>query len=227
MICKTWQEENLKINQTLNLIKIPDEKLIDVSYVDIKYRSDLKKLPVKSGVYWIYTDEPIHHSFNDNPCSYKINDGDLTLTPIYNGSSISSIRGRISSHLFSNDIENKTDAGNMSGISVDVFPKISTSHRKNIWSKTGKKLPLFNNKKIVSKSDIDLSSFSTEEINIINSGDEIFFANGINVESDKHKDFCFRVYYIYNIHDVYCSHIENQWRINYGCPKLCTYVEGR
>jgi len=69
--------------------------------------------------------------------------------------------------------------------------------------------------------------FSKEEKKIIKKNNTIYFKNGINIFSEKHKNYKWTVYYLeidnHNIRD----YIEIEWRKKYGVPQLCSYSIGR
>lgn len=55
----------------------------------------------------------------------------------------------------------------------------------------------------------------------------IYFKNGINVLSNKHKKYNWQIYFLeienHNIRD----YIEIEWRKKNGVPILCSYMSGR
>lgn len=213
-----WSDENKKFVEFKEGMKIPNEKLEDVSYIDLKTSSDFGKISNKGGVYWIVTNEKVNHSLNTSNPPKNIYSGTQTLFIIYNGVA-DKLRSRISGHLLSEEKEKSpTNAGGHSAISIDVFGPESKSHRKILFSKSSnRKTPYMNGKKIT-KESLDLSSFTQSEIDIINNNDTVFFSNGIDIFDNKHKNNLFRIYFISDIDMTYASVIETSWRDLYGVP---------
>jgi hypothetical protein len=59
-----WVRENSRFASVVNIIKRPDERLSWVPYVDLKRKTDFKKIPKGLGCYWIWTNENVTHSFH-------------------------------------------------------------------------------------------------------------------------------------------------------------------
>lgn len=214
-----WINEDKKLIALEDSVKIPDNKLSDVDNLTLKNIDDLDKIQNTGGCYWIWTNEPIKHSFHNKIMPLKLNNGEI----IYNGVATEKIRDRIKKHLFSCVDER------MSGISVDIL--LSTyngSHRKKALSLTGKPA-YFNGKRIRIKKDLLSINLTNEEKEfVIKEEESIFFRNGINVSETKHINFTYKVYYIVGLKSYsYADIIEKKWRKLHGIPRLCTYSKGR
>lgn len=218
-------------NKIIYSISLPCEKLLICKKIVIKKSDDFDLISNKPGLYWITTNEPINHCLNSGlNCLTNINDDSKI---IYNGSS-GDIRSRIKEHLYRSD--EKGGEGTQSGISIDILNKNfednkKISHVKCLWGENKKTPKYFKDgkiKKINDKNDIiNEIYFSKEEKNIIKKNNVIYFKNGINIFSEKHKKYNWTIYYLeidnHNIRD----YIEIEWRKKYGVPQLCSYTSGR
>ena len=216
---KIWLKEDRMVENFEKVVKIPDSKLSNVEFVNLKNKKDFDKIPKKGGCYWIWTNEPVLHSLHKKPTPQKFNNGEI----IYNGIAKDDVSGRIKHHLLG-DI----DAG-WSGISVDILPKNVKSHRKKAMSREGK-VPFLNGKRINSKDILlDLNLSNKEKKEIIKSNSKVFyFRNGIDIFEPKHKKHIWRVYFIVGLNSMsYIDIIEKKWRSSFGIPKLCSYISGR
>lgn len=213
-----WKREEEKFKILEATIKIPDKELKEVDMVELHAIEDFEKIPDKGGCYWIWTDEPVHHSFHRNKTPEKIYGGEV----IYNGIAKDNVRLRIMHHL-----NGAVEAG-WSGISMDVLFSQPASHRKKVFSAKGK-VPYLDGEPIRSKELACKLYLLAEENKFIkdNSLDKCFFRNGINIFEPKHKKYIFRVYYIAGLKTLYLEFIEKKWREKYGLPKLCSYSSGR
>ena len=212
-------------NKIIYSISIPCERLLICKKICIENQDNFDLIPNKSGLYWITTNEPINHCLNSGlKCPNNI-DNDYKI--IYNGST-GDIRSRIKEHLFRSD--DKGGSGTQSGISIDILHNIDDnkkiSHIKCLWGENKKTPKYFKDVKITkmdNKEDIlnDIF-FSKEEKKIIKKNNTIYFKNGINIFSEKHKNYKWTVYYLeidnHNIRD----YIEIEWRKKYGVPQLCS-----
>jgi hypothetical protein len=218
-------------NKIIYSISLPCEKLLICKKTVIKKSDDFDLISNKPGLYWITTNEPINHCLNSGlNCLTNINDDSKI---IYNGSS-GDIRSRIKEHLYRSD--EKGGEWTQSGISIDILNKNfednkKISHVKCLWGENKKTPKYFKDgkiKKINDKNDIiNEIYFSKEEKNIIKKNNVIYFKNGINIFSEKHKKYNWTIYYLeidnHNIRD----YIEIEWRKKYGVPQLCSYTSGR
>jgi len=213
-----WLKQEEKFFNAVTDVKIPNRKLNKVPFSVIKKISDLDKIPQGGGCYWIWTNEPVLHTFHPNKIPKRIDNGEI----IYNGIAKRNVRGRIQHHLFG-----EPDAG-WSGISLDLYLKNTKSHRKKYLGITGK-VPYYNGEKIRTKELLNKLNFSDPEKKYIEDNDlgNYFFRNGININDNKHKDFDFKVYYVTGLKTVYAVFIETEWRERYNTPKLCSYKSGR
>lgn len=212
-----WLEQEKKFLKAIENVDVPNEKLDNVDFIDLKSHQDLGNIGVGGGCYWIWTNEPVIHSLHKNPIPKPFDDGEL----IYNGIAKDDVKGRVFHHLFGFE-----DAG-WSGISIDIYTKASNSHRKKACSPNGK-VPFINNFPIRTKEQLLKLHLTQEEKEFINNSEQsvFHFRNGINLNDEKHKDFKFRVYFITGLTSLYLEHIEKEWRKN-GLPKLCSYLTGR
>jgi hypothetical protein len=212
-----WLEQEKKFLKAISNVDIPNEILDRVDFVGIKDHNDLSRISNGGGCYWIWTNEPVVHSLHNNPTPKSFDGGEI----IYNGIAKDDVRGRVFHHLFGFE-----DAG-WSGISMDIYRKPSTSHRKKACSPKGK-VPFINKVPIRSKKLLlKLYLTKEEKIFIKNSKQSVFyFKNGINLYEEKHKLFSFKVYFITGLTSLYLELIEKEWRKN-GLPKLCSYLTGR
>ena len=211
-----WKKQEKKFKALEKKIKIPDKKLNKVDFVLIKKVADFEKIPERGGCYWIWTNEPVNHRLHKNPTSKKIKNGEI----IYNGIAKDNVKLRIKHHL-----SGEIDAG-WSGISLDIYPKSSESHRKKAMSLNKGKVPyvdcVFKNdtnsyscKPVRTKKDLLSHLFlsDTEKKYIKNSNaSEIFFRNGIDIFERKHKKFKFVVYFITGLEPLFLEYIEKKWR---------------
>lgn len=128
-------------------------------------------------------------------------------------------------------------SGTLSGISIDLLcgdDKTSDkiSHVKCLWGKN-KKIPKYIKNgqlnKIVSKDCILKNIYFTdcEKATIACEDKNIYFRNGIDIFSDKHKLYKYTVYYLEVDNHNMRDYIEISWRKKYGMPQLCSYESGR
>ncbi len=212
-----WLEQEKKFLKAISNVDIPNEILDRVDFVEIKDHNDLSRISNGGGCYWIWTNEPVTHSLHNNLTPKSFDGGEI----IYNGIAKDDVRGRVFHHLFGFE-----DAG-WSGISMDIYRKPSTSHRKKACSPKGK-VPFINKVPIRSKERLlKLYLTKEEKVFIKNSKQNVFyFKNGINLYEEKHKPFSFGAYFITGLTSLYLELIEKEWRKN-GLPKLCSYLTGR
>ena len=213
------------------IVPIPCEKLKICKSIDIHNENDFNTIPNKSGLYWIMTNEPINHCLNSGiKCPEKNNTG---MKIIYNGST-DNLKGRIKEHLLRSD--EKGGTGTQSGISIDILLnnieiEQKISHIKCLWGEKKKTPKIIKDgkiKKINVKEELIENMYLTEEEKIyIENNKIIYFKNGINVMSDKHKKYNWQIYFLeienHNIRD----YIEIEWRKKNGVPVLCSYTSGR
>lgn len=225
-----WKKQEKKFAALEKEIKIPGEKLDQVDFVSIKKAADFEKIPESGGCYWIATNEPVNHRLHQNPIPEKIKKGEI----IYNGIAKDNVRLRIKHHL-----SGEIDAG-WSGISLDIYPKKSKSHRKKAMAPEGK-VPYvdcvlkvndsnsYSCKPIRTKNLLYRLFLSDTEKKYIKDSKrgEFFFRNGIDIFERKHKKFKFTVYFITGLNWLFLEYIEKKWREKYGLPKLCSYSSGR
>lgn len=234
-----WINQEKKFLKAIKNVEIPNSKLEQVDYIEIKSQEDFKKIPDGGGCYWIWTNEPVIHTLHKNKLPSKLNSGQI----IYNGIAKDDVKGRVFHHLFGFE-----DAG-WSGISMDIYKNNSQSHRKKAMSSSGKVPYLFedktakrvNKKKnfkkgdkitilapIKTKSQLLRLNLSEKEQGFINNTNhsKYYFRNGINIVDDKHKTHSFKVYFITGLSSIYLEFIEKKWREN-GLPRLCSYSTGR
>lgn len=206
----------------LSLLSIPDDNLNNVNKVELINIKNFDLIPPLPGVYWITTNAPISHKFNSQRSPKLLSNGHNI---IYNGIS-SNLNGRMREHLLRSEICGR------SGISVDLFMLNGEySHSKVALHlpPKGKKVPTINSSRIKSK-DVALNLFlSKEEQEFIVgfTGNTIWFLNGIDIYSEKHKHYEWNVFFISNIGERYRDVIEKEWRVKYGTPQLCSYISGR
>lgn len=226
-----WKREEKKFEALEKKVKIPNRKLHEVDFVILKKEEDFEKIPQSGGCYWLWTNEPVHHQLHKNPIPEKIKKGEV----IYNGIAKDNVRQRVKHHLWG-----EMNAG-WSGISLDIYPKKSPSHRKKAMSPKGK-VPYVDSiidkrheinkdslKPIRTKDLIFRLYLSRAEKTYIKDHNQktYFFRNGIKISDPKHKNFKFKVYFITGSNWLYLEYIEKKWREEYGLPKLCTYSSGR
>lgn len=215
-----WKREEKKFKNLEATIKIPGKELKKVDMVKLYSIKDFEKIPNSGGCYWIWTNEPVKHSFHRNETPEKIFGGEI----VYNGIAKDNIRPRIEHHL-----KGDADAG-WSGISMDILCSKPVSHRKKVFStKKRAKVPYLDDKPLRSKELLFKLQLSAAEKKFIrnNDQDEYFFRNGINIFEPKHKKYKFRVYYVAGLKTLYLEFIEKKWREKFGLPKLCSYSSGR
>lgn len=218
-------------NKIIYSISIPCEKLLMCKKLLIENQDGFDLIPNKSGLYWITTNEPINHCLNSG--SKCPNDMENDYKIIYNGSA-GDIRSRIKNHLYRSD--EKGGSGTQSGISIDIISNNlrdnkKISHIKCLWGENKKTPKYFKDGKITTiKNKEDIINnifFSKKEKKIIEMNNTIYFKNGVNVFSEKHRNYKWIVYYLeidnHNIRD----YIEIEWRLKYGVPLLCSYISGR
>lgn len=241
MANEIWQQEEIKFLKAIEDVKIPNAILDDVAFVTLKSIDDLEIIPQGGGCYWIWTNEPVLHTFHKNTIPRPFNDGEI----IYNGIAKDDVRSRVKHHLFG-DIH-----AVLSGISLDIYFGNTLSHRKKALSVSGK-VPFIKTKKAITRGnknkglskgdEIDfyipirtredcmkLYLSDNEKIDLRNlTDDRIYFRNGINITDPKHQGFDFKVYYITGLSSLYLDFIEKKWRYdNKWLPKLCSYSSGR
>ena len=212
--------------EELLILKTPNYKLHFCECIKLTKESDFEKIPKnKGGIYFITTNENIHHSFHNKNKKFPKMYDDFTI--IYNGTS-SDLYSRAKNHLFRD--KNK----GMSGISVDILTTKEQveSHTKCCFSSNKKKKTPF-----IIETETRISEFnqcyklntSENEQKFLseNKNKIIYFRNGINVLSEKHINFEWNFYYLiiksHSVRDI----VETNWRKKYGTPILCTYHEGR
>jgi len=239
MANKYWIEQERKYLKALRKVEIPNSKLDKVKRIFIKSKKDIDRIPNGGGCYWIWTNEPVNHTLHKHKLPLGINKGQI----IYNGIAKDDVKSRICHHLFGFE-----DAG-WSGISMDIYKKGSTSHRKKAMAGknkvpyllTQKKAIRANKKKELKKGDgidmpppirsrelllkLNLSRVERKYINNTNCS-KYYFRNGIDITEPKHKKYKFKVYFITGLSSLYLEYIEKKWREN-GLPRLCSYSTGR
>jgi hypothetical protein len=212
-----WLEQEKKFLKAIEDIDVPNETLENVDFIDIKSHNDISKISNGGGCYWIWTNEPVIHSLHKNKIPKSFQGGEI----IYNGIAKDVVKGRVFHHLYGFE-----DAG-WSGISIDIYTKVSNSHRKKACSPKGK-VPFIKKVPIKIKEQLLTLHLTEEEKIFINNSEQntFHFRNGINLNDEKHKNFLFRVYFITGQTNLYLEYIEKEWRKN-GLPKLCSYLTGR
>jgi len=212
-----WLKQEKKFVKAISSVEIPNDLLDRVDSITIKSHNDIAEISDGGGCYWIWTNEPVVHSLHNNETPKSFNGGEI----IYNGIAKDDVRSRVYHHLFGFE-----DAG-WSGISLDIYKKLSTSHRKKACSPTGK-VPFVRTIPIRTKDQLLEFFLSNVERDFIQNSESytFHFKNGINLHDEKHKQFDFKVYFITGLTTLYLEHIEKEWRKN-GLPKLCSYLTGR
>jgi len=118
-----------------------------------------------------------------------------------------------------------------SGISVDIYPRETRSHRKKACAAEGKVpyldrdgLPRIRTKELLLELNL-----SVEEREFVNGStqSEFYFRNGIDIREEKHRQNVFKAYYITGLQSLYFELIEKKWRERHHLPKLCSYHSGR
>ena len=194
------------------------------NYCFLKNESDFQNIPKSSGNYWILTNKPICHSFNNKfnhrpkPCCIE----NSSLSVIYNGQS-DNLQIRMKQHLLR---KNPKGINDLSGISIEIYKgeKQFKSHNKYLYTEKNNKKP-YNEKeqRIIEWNDI-INHYNRKEKK------DYIFKNGISVMDKEHRDFIWLViYYPMNksIYHPLSDYIERQWRINNGMPILNSYSSGR
>lgn len=222
-----WEKEEEKFKKAK--IQIPGKNLYKVDSVKLKEHIDFDRIPRMGGCYWIWTNEPVKHRFHKNIIPVKVKSGEI----IYNGIAKDNVQNRIKHHLLG-----EQKAG-WSGISMDIYPGESRSHRKKVLSQNGKvpyvdciidergnqyKCTSIRERRLIFKLNL-----SKEEKHFVkNSSQETYyFRNGINIFDKKHKSFIFKVYFITGLESLFLEYLEKKWRKEFGLPKLCSYLSGR
>ena len=224
---RIWKKEEKKFKKVR--IKVPNKALGNVDSIRPRREKDFDKIPTMGGCYWIWTNEPVNHRFHKNRIPDKVVGGEI----IYNGIAKDDVQNRVKRHLLG-----EPEAG-WSGISLDIYPGKSRSHRKKVLSQTGKvpyvdciiddrgnryKCTPIREKRLILK----LYLSKKEKDFIKNSNYQTYyFRNGINVFDEKHKSFVFKVYFITGLEPLFLEYIEKKWREKFGLPKLCSYSSGR
>lgn len=217
-------------NKHIYTIPIPCENLKICNNIELKNIFDFNALTNKSGIYWIVSNAPINHCFNSGVRCPNKNTEDMRI--IYNGSAIN-IRKRIKEHLLRSD--EKCGSGSQSGISIDILldtmDNDKISHIKCLWGNKKKIPKICKNNEIINIIDKDelteILYLTKKEKNYIKKTKTIYFKNGINILSNKHKKYSWIVYFLeINNHNIR-DYIEIEWRKKYGVPILCSYTSGR
>lgn len=213
-------------------INIPDAELTGITTILIRGLEDIINfIPSRmSGCYWIMTDEPINHSFNN--CAYlpkkRASDG---LSIVYSGVS-DNLRVRLKEHLLRQD-GRMCNSGSRSAMSIDVLPPDSLikHHVKCAWGDK-KKLPKIliqgNESEVLYRKPESFEeicqALRIETTTIMR---ELYFKNGIDVRQPRHASFQWKVAFVpLKVHCIR-DYVENEWKKRHGCPILCTYKEGR
>ena len=222
-----WKKEEEKFKKAK--IKIPDKNLYKVDSVKLRQQKDFDRIPIMGGCYWIWTNEPVNHRFRKNIIPVEVKCGEI----IYNGIAKDNVQNRIKHHLLG---EQKTS---WSGISMDIYPGESRSHRKKVLSQSGKvpyvdcildergnqyKCTPIREERLIFKLYL-----SKEEKDFVKNSyqETYYFRNGINIFDKKHKSFIFKVYFITGLESLFLEYLEKKWRKEFGLPKLCSYSSGR
>jgi hypothetical protein len=197
-------------------------KLDNIKYVVLTCIEDVEKIPKnKGGVYFIATNEPVHHTFHRHVLPEVLEDGSEI---IYNGTA-QDLRDRAKKHLL------RMVSKGMSGISLDILMNEDVeSHTKCCYAPNNKKkTPYIAKNPIKSLDDVMKLALSEDEKCFItnNTKSTIYFRNGINVLDSKHSPYTYKFYF--QEIDSHCVRdiVETTWRKKNGIPKLCTYTEGR
>lgn len=220
-----------KATQQVYRIQIPDAELQHLPRVLLRNAEDIKAIPRVGGNYWILTNEPIHHCLNGGTKHrpYPLLNG---LRVVYNGVSSESLQGRAKEHLLRED--EKGGFGSMSGISVDLQRTQATgkvSHAKCMWHPEPKKIPYIGGDRLTDReavlAAIHLSESERAWITEQPADAPLYFKNGIDVRSDKHRPYTW--YFVFAPLDNHSlrDYVEIEWRRRYGLPVLCSYMSGR
>ena len=213
------------------VIPTPCENLKICKNIQINNESDFNTIPNKSGLYWIMTNEPINHCLNSGINCPNKNNANMRI--IYNGST-DNLRGRLKEHLLRSDV--KGGSGTQSGISIDILlnnleEEQKISHIKCLWGEKKKTPKFFKDEKIIKLSDKDdlitNMYLNEQEKEYIENNDIIYFKNGINVLSEKHKKYKWQIYFLEIENHNMRDYIEIEWRKKNGVPILCSYTSGR
>jgi hypothetical protein len=216
-------------------VDVPDAHL---SCTKKAYANQLQSIPNVAGNYWICTNEPIDHCFNDGRNLPKASIAGMAV--VYNGTS-NKLRTRAAEHLLRRNISTK------SGISVDLmYSPFPGAFFKCAWSSFKKKVPKVREMTYCDMNDFDYlypeSSFvdstsfrmtcdalhlSDEEeasaMDHLGIFDALYFKNGIDVNDSKHRKYTWMFAYI-EMDDAHIrSHVEVEWRRRHGTPALCSY----
>jgi hypothetical protein len=221
----------------------PDNELSSLTHVTMRTMDDLKQIPDENGCYWIITNEPVNHCFNNGAhCPKVLSDG---FTVVYNGVA-AQMRSRAKQHLLRQG--SRGSFGSTSGISIDLLKEtevnngVSKSHVKWMWQGTGaakkRKLPkilkgpptnkYYQNQRDASKQEImDTLNLSQSEKEMAADREELIFKNGIDVTDEKHAGYTWKFVFVPISNQGLRDCVERNWRIKYGVPILCTYKDGR
>jgi hypothetical protein len=209
------------------VVEAPGADLAGVPSVQVRFAEDLELVPNVQGNYWITTDEPIAHTFNAcRRLPGTMADG---TTVVYNGVA-QKLRDRLRQHL----LRGEASSDGMSGLSVDIMldpARRPKSHTKAaMCSLGGKRTPFLDGKRVSSMRQLQRHLHMSEDerasLSLRGNGD-VFFRNGIHVAETKHAGYVWRVYYATCRNRAVNDHVEKQWRVNHGVPRLCTYSAGR
>lgn len=215
-----WKKEEEKFNKSVKKIKVPNWRLSFVPRITLNRIEDFDKIPTTGGCYWIWTNEPVNHSFHKHDTPRKLDKGEI----IYNGIAKDNINWRVQNHLYSKENEG------WSGISMDIFKRKSGSHRKKAMSTISRaKVPYVNYQPIRDKEKLLLLRLTKSERDYITSHNysNYYFRNGINIFERKHIYYIYKVYFIQDLSFLYLDYIEKKWRQDNNLPKLCSYSSGR
>lgn len=242
-----WVKQEKKFLRALKSVRIPGSDLDKVDNIIIKTSNDLKKIPDGGGCYWIWTNEPVIHTLHKHNLPSKINNGEI----IYNGIAKDKVKGRISKHLFSSEDES------WSGISMDIYKKIPTSHHKKamldkdkVTSSNKEKIPYIILPEIAKRKNTKKGIIRGDEIEVhkpIKSKDLLLKLNLNKSEKKYINSTDYKQYYFRNgINITDSKHKKNKFIVYYiaglsslyleyiekewrknGLPRLCSYSTGR
>ena len=174
-----WKKYDKKVINFESSIMIPNWRLDSISNTNLRKNENFDKIPTTGGCYWIWTNEKIKHSLHNSDIPKKFSGGEI----IYNGKTNGNVQARIRHHLLG-----ELDAG-WSGVSIDLYPKKSKSHRKKIMHTRGK-VPFLNGKGITTIEQTLKLNLSRSEKNYIKKHKPpFFFRNGINIFDKKKFKF--------------------------------------
>ena len=230
-----------KYNHTLIDIQIPDADLTGMTTIQVRGPEDIiHAVPSNtSGCYWIMTDEPVNHCFNNGAWVPKKRNCD-GLSIVYSGV-CDNLRSRLKEHLLRPDGV-RCNSGSRSAMSIDVLPQdnLVKTHVKCAWAEK-KKLPKIltlsptgggagdvTYKKPESYEEIcDALRIETTTTTTTITTRELYFKNGIDVRQPKHASYQWKVAFVpLKVHCIR-DYVENEWKKRHGCPVLCSYKEGR